>query len=423
VSPVDRAAALVVAAKVAGARACEALVTHTESARTQLRGRVSHSVSWGGTLRVWTAPGEMRVARGDRLEDLVDRAFAAEPAADPFDGPIATGASVPQAGLLIEDRRWGSLNDDGRAGLLREIAASTCAVDATVDLASGELYDERTVRAFASSRGVRLAEGATRFRLELELRAYAQGRTLTLRPGLCHRSLATIASIPVGTHAARRFSDLRVAADGVPPSPAVLLPGATAAIATALGPLFLDPALGSGFLARSSLDPRVILIDDGSIPGGYATRSFDDRGVPPGPVTVVRDGRADRLLLSPEAARAAVRAEPGHDVDGRPAVSNLVWAAGVRQLNAILIERARPTCWIDGFQSLDVDLQTGLATGVAHVERMCANEPQGVWPSAVVRIPLATCLTRLIDLGADTDRIGSVDAPAIWVDGVEVVPS
>lgn len=422
-SPVDQAAALLSAARMAGARSAEALVAHTEAATTTPGARVVHRQETRASIRVWMSPGEVRVARGDTVQGLLDAALAAPPSPDPFDGPIATGASVPLPGLLIEDRRWAGWADGDREALLNDAINACRAAGSGVDVDAASLRDQRTVRAFASSRGVRLAEGATRFDLDLALRGAAQGRALTLRPGLRHRSLSTLYSLPIGVHAARRFADLRRApGDVAPPSACVLAPGASAQLLVAIAPLFLDPELGSGFLARSALDPRVIVIDDGSLPGGYATRSFDDRGVPPGPVTLVRDGRSDRLLLSAEAARAAVRSEPGHDVDGRPATSNLVWAAGVRQMNAILIERTRPTCWIDGFSELTVDLATGVARGITHVELLIGNEPQGCWLDASVELPLADCLARLIDLGADTDRIGPVDAPAVWVEGATVVP-
>ncbi len=426
-SPVDVAAGLVDQARRAGMRASEALVSWAEVVDVGLPAgglpNVARSERVSASLRIWSAPGVYRVARGANPAELLDRAMASEPVSDPFDGPIATGAAVPLPGLLIEDRRRAALSIDDRIEMLGDMLTVARNADLSAEVTDAQLRDDRTLRGFATSRGIRLAEGATTFCAKMVVRSPVQGQSLVSRPEIRHRSLSTLLSFPFGAHAVRRLDGLRVpAGDGLPPNRSVFSTNATAALLTAIEPLFLRPELGSGFLAHSEFDARIVVFDDGSLAGGLRTRTFDDRGVPPGPVSLIRDGRADRFLLSPEAARTAVRSEPGHDTEGAVSVSNLVWASGVRTMNAILIEKARPTCWIDGFERLEVDLQTGVAEGVAHVESLVGNDARGAWIHADVRISLGDALKNVIDLAADTDRVGHIDSPAVWVEGVTVTP-
>jgi PmbA protein len=86
----------------------------------------------------------------------------------------------------------------------------------------------------------------------------------------------------------------------------------------------LGEKIGSGMLT---------LLDDGTVPGAPASRSFDDEGVPTAPMPVIENGVFKAFMHTAETARRAGTAPTGHGVRGfkgspHVAPSNLTIPAG-----------------------------------------------------------------------------------------------
>jgi len=288
--------------------------------------------------------------------------------------------------------------------------------------------DARVQRSFVNSRGVRGQEAGTWFRLGGAVRC---GRLrITLAESVVDRTFATVASLPVGINLARRLVELqgpRAHVDG--PVRVALPPRVVADLFTLLGPGFRwDLLLDTGtFLGRARGQAPwatlLHLVDDGLAPGALRTTAFDDRGVGPLPVTLIRDGRIEGSLLDLARARAIGTQATGHEQLGGVYPRNLVVRGGSRSINAILAEERTPVLVLDHLRGVEsgLDLRTGRLLCQASGRLVGSkNQPVGVLPWLEVSADLDVVFRNVLDLASDTDRFGFVDAPGILVDGFGV---
>lgn len=379
------------------------------------------------TVRTWLDEGRFGTASGepDAFEDLVLAALAqAEVAApDPHEGPAAP-RDQDLGGLGIFDRRWDTLSDSHREDVLRSARSS---LQEAPRLEPGTLNyrDERAIRRFASSRGVALEEASTRFVVEGSATAASPDGAIHLSERIASRRFSSVATLPLGEFVARRAASIRQPGETLPFGPVrvVLTPRATAQLFGRLGEAFTAARASRDefFLAKPgiALDPRLHLIDDGLLAGGFHTRAFDDRGVVPLALTLLRDGRPDgRFVSIAESRRHDVR-PTGHQWGDRLGPSNLVLKSGTRTVNALLAELRGPSLRVDDLPDLDegLDLLTGGARLTVHGEVMDANRAVGAMRHVVIEGSLQTVLGELVEVCSDTDRWGAVDAPALITQG------
>lgn len=402
-------AALLDAARRRGARAAEALreertVLTQESARA--RPTSTDTVTW--TVRVWLDAGRAGVGRGAdpeaALAEALGRAQTSPP--DPYAGP-ADRIPMRSLAIGIDDRRWPSVGDEDRAEVL---APAERALDRAPFQARGLRYtQERTRRAWASTRGTEAQETATRFSLE----ATVVVGELEVHHAIASRHFSDVASLPFGPDLRRRAESL-----GIPASlpdldlPLVLEPRVVADLARALAPAFAaDQVRGSGFLkdwvGRPLGNSTVHLTDDAGLFVGLCSRVFDDRGVPPIAVTLLREGVVHGFFHDPESARAEGLRPTGHVSAGGIRPSNLVVRPGSRTRNVILTELGRYFL-LDRLPPLD--LATGRFSGVVPVQIGERGERRG---TAMVRFDhhVGEVLGAFRELAADQERANEVDAP------------
>jgi predicted Zn-dependent protease len=334
---------------------------------------------------------------------------------------------VDPRNLSIDDRRWEQLTEHDRVEAALALERAAREVDPRVHLEPLTWEDGRTHRLFASSAGLRGEEHGTTFSAAAAVRVAAEDAIVALSERVWSRSFSTLASLPFAASMARRaVAMLGPRAHVAGPVRVMFAPHATAALLGGLVESLFDPALeGQTFLDRGKpLSPRLHVLDDGQLAGGLFARSFDDRGVPPVPVVVIREGRRDQRFLGPAAARGADTRPTGHWRDGRLRPTNLVVRGGTRSINALLSERADvETLVVTDLVGVDgVDWRTGEARLLAYGTLRRGNVEVGVVPGVHLVGRLDEALRQVVELSSDTDRVGAIDAPGLMVDGLVAAP-
>jgi PmbA protein len=382
------------------------------------------------TVRVWVDGGRVgkMVGQWDERNELVGQALARtfESAESDVAGPMPSIGGL-QSGLGTDDRRYVHLDREAR----QEVVTDTLdqIADAAVDegagfSAAGVRYrDQRTWRGLSNSRGLSLSEWATEYRVD----GMVSGHGLVLQDHLAARSFASIASLPLGTQLVRRGIELLEDGDTLPAGPVrvVLPPRPMARILAVLGEHFHPDRLVSDafFLYPSendvpTLSEKLHVVDDGSQTAGLRTRMFDDRGVPPVPLTLIREGRIDARFLDPEAARQLDTRPTGHCWGEGLGPSNLLMRHGTRSLNALLTEIGGPSLMVDDLDPASIDVKSGAIDCLVDGRVMEANQFTGAMRRVRLHGNLLDLLSNVVDIGNDTDRIGHVDAAGLIADGL-----
>ena len=427
--------ALVGAARQRGAAGVEVLRIDEQGLEASVEGRADVAFrphrSARVSVRAWTEDGREGRATGAVAEAdaVVDRALEAARGAAARRGAGPTerapvGAVVPD----LLDRRYVTISREDRAETLSTLVRAARSVDASLRVHDTTYRDAVIVRSFASSRAVRLQERGTTFRVRAAVDDPVTG--LGLAETLEGRSFSTVASVPFTVGLGRRLVALRgepVPVEG--PIRAALSPWAVAQLVRAILPCFHLAAIEAGGLFlhpdRPPLSPLFHLLDDALLPGGLASRSFDDRGVLPVPLTLLRDGRVEGWYVGTDEARARGGRPTGHDTGGYAVPSNLVVRAGLRSMNAVLAEQTVPIFAIDHFRGLDggLDLATGaLACEVSGQLVLPRNRIAGPAPRLKVHADLGEVFRSIVDLSSDTERYGALDAVGMLVDGFTLAP-
>jgi predicted Zn-dependent protease len=403
---------------------------------TAARGRIQRAVDTAqarATVRVWLQGGRRGEVTGvvsDHAQLTATALSLAQTAPpDPFGGPAGRVAAQGETSD-IDDRRYGQLTREDRLEVVLQAERVARAVDKRFETFGFAYRDSRVIRHFANSRGLRLREAGTTFQVEGGVRSPTLD--LELSEVVADRAFATAASLPFGGSLARRLVDLhgeRTTFEG--PIRVMMPPRVVADIFALLAPHFRRTALlaNSSFLSRCradgdlTLSPRLHLVDDGRLAGALRSRSFDDRGVSPVPLTLLRDGAVDAWYLGLNEARAIDTRPTGHEVAAGLQPGNLIIRGGTRSMNALLSEQTVPVLMLDHVRDLrgGLDVITGQlrvqASGRLVVPR---NESVGVIPYLTLEGNLAEALSQVIDLASDTDRYEHVDAPGFLVDGLSV---
>ncbi|HHO50468.1 MAG TPA: hypothetical protein ENK18_06225 [Deltaproteobacteria bacterium] len=419
--------------KERGARGVELLYVQDRGHALEMRGsRVEPQQALDEehvVVRVWLEGGRRADRRGavTELEALISGALAAAEGAepDPAEGPVGRLQTVT-GGLGIRDRRYEQLTSDDRIEVLTSAQRSVKQVDRRLDAVGFRYRDRLRVRRFCNSRGVSLEEWSTTYSAEGTVNAAASPAPITLHDRVMSRSFASIASLPYGTSLARRAVQLLADGEQLPEGPVrVLMPARVVArLVAALGASFRLSVLetpGAFFLRASDtpvVDPRLHLVDDGTLSGGLRTCSLDDRGVAPVPLTLLREGRVDgRFIGVADARRLDVR-PTGHQVGGALTASNLVLKSGTRSINACLSDLGGPSLQIDDLPDLDgLDLATGAFRFVVNGLVMEANQVVGAMRGVTLTGSLLDVLNAVVEVCSDTDRLEHVDAPALIAEG------
>jgi predicted Zn-dependent protease len=395
-------------ARLGGARAAEVLRVERqilEQSGSRSRPTTRAELAW--VVRVYRdggATGEGRAA-DPRAALGAALAEAATRPPDPNAGPVER-MTVRAGGLGIDDRRYGAIEDADRSEVLQ---LTERAMDRTrADLRELRYRQDRTRRTWMSSRGVESEETATAFALS----AIAVLGDLAVPHRIASRHFSDVASLPFGAELRKRVEAL--ASPAARPSaalPVLLEPRVLAEVVRAFAPAFAASDVEATFLGtwlgRPLADPLLHVTDDAGLFGGLATRAFDDRGVPPIAIALLKEGVVNGLYHDPETARRHGLRPTGHVSDGALRPSNLVVRPGSRTRNVIVGELGTYLA-IDRMPPLD--LAAGRWRGLVPVYVCEKHDRRGCF-RVEVDWPVRTLLTSLRELAADQERNGEVDAP------------
>lgn len=434
-----------------GARGAEILVTETDGATIDVqRGKVARAEPYHTAsvlVRAWTDDGREGTATGlslDAVPTLFDRALeaAARVAPDPHGGPVGR-LSVAVGGLGIDDKRHAQLTMADRADVVLASEKAARTTDRRARTENFRYVDGRTLRRFANTRGLALEEWSTLYRALGTVIIADDRAEIALSDDLASRAFASTASLPYGAGLAHRVAALL--GDPVPvegPIRVMMPPRVVASLFEILGALFTPESLQSGahFLAKAAreadrprdgdwpvpedapvgliTDSRLHLLDDGTVPGSLRTCGFDDRGVTPVPLTLLREGRVDARFLDPNTARRLDTRPTGHVHGGVLRPNNLLIRAGTRSMNALMSEIPEPILLLDHLDwAQGLDLATGEVRARAAGQLTRKGRTEGPVRDIALVANLLDVLTRVVEIASDTDRQGHVDAPGILVDG------
>ncbi len=425
-----------------GARGAEALLVEGDSLSFAWRdGRVSppdDEVATRIVGRVYLAggrsapfeafmPGPLEAAvLLDRAEGRLDAALAVarEAPPDPHAAP-ADKVDLDPRGRALEDRRNRSLGMEDRLEVVEANAHGCREVDPGLVVESVVYEEARLLRAFASTRGTAADERSTRYRARVTARMGPSGRAHHRE--IATRQFANLAAVPFGLELGRRLAILHQPARPFGTVvPILVRPSCTAHLVNAMAPAFAAPAVFggrsfvAGLLGQRLASPLLHVIDDPGLPGALESRSFDDRGVPPAPVVVLREGLIAGLFVDPWTARARGLAPTGHTVGTEVRPSNLVIRPGSRTRNAIGMD-LREYVVLDNFHRPDpVDIATGRLETACDVLVYRDHQAEGGLLGVSLSVPLRDLLGRVVEIASDHGRYGAVDACTLVIAGLPI---
>ncbi len=403
-----------------GARGAELLRSQSQTTQATCKGAgdisTSHSDSLQTRLIVYLDKGRSHsLSLPDldpakvtgRLKQGLARAVKARP--NPQAGP-AERYDIPDRGLGIDDPRYPNVNDESRREVLEANRESLA--DTPCTLLEAQYTDSLHQRIFASTRGIHATERSTNYQLVLTARHRSSGQSLT-NTSSAH-NFAHVASIPHGKGLVRALEEMSGKKGVVPgPMPLVLAPRVIAWILEQIMPAFAADvvAKGASFLNALGEDSigsrRFHVVDDSSLPGGDRTVAFDDRGVPPVPVSVIREGQIGGLYHSPETARSADTRPTGHVRGTRIRPGNLVVRHGNRSRTQMLSEvpASIQVLHLDGA----IDPTSGLMK--AHGPGLLLEKGQvvGCLPKVKLHLPVVELLRAVKEISSNQQRFGAVD--------------
>lgn len=426
-------------AREAGAKASEVLVTTEQGLELTLAAGTTHPTRrrWNTTVavvRCWLDGGGAGEARGplERAEALVAEAMAAAAKApeDPHGGPVRR-MDPPPRGLGVDDPRHEQITDAERTEVLTMALRGALAAKAPVVAGPFVYREARGHRRFLNSHGVGMEIAHTRYDALGALTLRAPEGPIELTDHIAGRAFASTACLPYGAQLAQRAQALAGEATSVEGPVRVLFPPRpTGRLVAWLARMFSVHALAEGrnLVTRGADEPlfhrKLHLVDDGLAPGGLHTRGFDDRGVTPVPLTLLREGVVAGRLLDPEAARALDTRPTGHCWPEGLLPTNLQLNSGARSMSAWLGEQDRPVFEVDDLPELDgaIDPETGEATLRVHGQLRERHDVLGVGRFVTLRGNLVDVLRQVHGIASDTDRILHVDAPGLFLDGFVATP-
>ncbi len=364
-----------------------------------------------------TAAFRLSNPKTGQVEAAVKKALTAAKRApkDPFAGP-AQRLGITERGHGIEDRRYSMLDQETREGVL-QLNSSPATQQDGIELLALEYSDVRTCRTYTSTTENEGSSIDTQYSVHIHVRDTTTGHELDEVSTARHFS--HVGSLPFGAELAKRLIALRNRAAPPPESvPLVLESRAAAWILKNLAPAFGADRIANGTSFVSQREerlggPRVHVIDDPGLHGGLMTRPFDDRGVPPSPVAILREGLKSGFYQSPETARKADIRPTGHVRDGGLRPTNLILRAGNRSRTQMLSEVPVAISFDQLHGELDVTNGRLRCEGPAFV--LEKGRPQGSLERVELDVDIVDLLMQVQEIAANQERHGSVDCATVLI--------
>ncbi|MCB9777111.1 MAG: hypothetical protein H6742_00940 [Alphaproteobacteria bacterium] len=370
--------------------------------------------------------GEPRVS--DTAAHLAGQALAAAAATPPDPADVRAGRlDVPDRGLGILDIRQEGITEADRAEVLEMNVEGVEGLAPGIVPVGFSYVEDRIERVFATSTGQLSTELSSRFLLRGTLRdEQADGAELV--DSIQSRHFADVASVPLGVDMARRLEGFRTPAD-LPTGTTTLVIDqiAVARLLTALAPAFSAIAIESGQsfvagrLGERIGSTKLHVIDDPGLSGALHTRSFDERGVPPMAIPLLREGVVGGAYVGPAMAAARGQRPTGHSrADGSLWIGNIIQRAGTRSRNMLLPEKGVLVAVEDILDTSGIDIVAGTIDVPVRALSMDGPTVVGCAGERRLRCSIEELLLAVEDVCSDQIRIREADVSTWIVEGISL---
>lgn len=350
-----------------------------------------------------------------RIDGLVQEtlALAAQATVDTLTGPPHR-MDISERGLSINDPRRPRLSDEDRQEIISWNWGTARSVSSRIRPRAFTLSEQLLTRTYRSSRGTHAEEMSTRYVVHGEVSSSNRGDWIA-RGQVASRHFADIASRPLGAELGNRLEagdrSTRMPAE---PHPLVFEPYVIAEILPLLPPAFDANRLdGRESFLRDRFGTRVgpswlNITDDAATPAGLHTRAFDDRGVPPIPVPLIREGVLTGIYLDPRHARRRDTRPTGHTRhDGSLWYGNLEIRPGARSRNMLFAELNRYLVAVDLIEPPTLDIQTGQLDLKVWLLLDGPERNPGRLGAHRIQVNAIDFLGAIVQLGSDQTRYGA----------------
>ncbi len=378
-------------------------------------------------IRVYQAKGKVGVAHGrfdsePDLEVLLASALARAETAEPDDLEAPPDRmDISERGLGMQDPRQATLEHAWREEVLTSNENACRSMGANLvpgEFTYSEMVEERS---FMSSRGVEALEASTLYRLKGSARIVDRP-DVDIAGEVVSRHFADVASVPLGTDLAKRALALeRTAKLPDRKLPIIFEPRTVAKLMPRISLAFDHHSVVSkksflhGRMGASIASDKLHLIDDATMPGALATRAFDDRGVSPMVLSLIREGHAASEYLSPYHARQLNTRPTGHTrIDDTPWPGNLVIRPGARSRNMIHAELGPYLIVEDILNTAGIDPRSGRIDVPVRLALGETGQVHGFIGVRRINLPCEEVFKKIVEMGSDQERYGTVDACS-WV--------
>jgi len=160
------------------------------------------------------------------------------------------------------------------------------------------------------------------------------------------------------------------------------------------------------------------IVDDASLPGAMNTCAFDDRGVPPVPIAIIREGTFGGLYHSPETARRADTRPTGHVQGDEIRPGNLVVRHGNRSRTQMLSE-VPVSLFITSLQGT-LNPKTGLIDAYGSAYLLERGKSVGCTAPVLLKMSVMDILREIKEISSDQQRYGAVDCATVLTNEIDV---
>jgi len=375
------------------------------------------------TARVWRDADHFAQATADTPEDAMAMAMEQSQHGRPdlFGGPIPNN-NAPDDTLDIDDPRWHRLTENERRALLLAIERTARIPERRITPITLTYADSRTVRRFVSTTGCRYEKASTRFELAGSVSATDRRQRFVVDDRLTSRNFATVASLPFGQLLAQRA--LAMATNkpiGGDVSSLMLPPRASATLIDYIARSLLHGTENHWIHTKAPFSSVLHIVDDRTLPGGWRTVAFDDRGTRPVPLVIMTEGQPSAHYYTLAQAREHGAVATGHMNGPHLEVGNLKVRGGLRAMMTTIIEHGKPTLLIDDLIDIDrIHPRSGKFELEVSGQVFVGNEMIGSRRRVLIKGNMADALQSIVAATSNEDRYGHVDAPGLLLTGIEV---
>ena len=319
--------------------------------------------------------------------------------------------------LEIWDPRYPRMNMDHRVELFEWNISTLRGINKNVRIKRYELTEEEHFRLYHSSKNATRLEKYTVYYFKGELYDALTEEIFT--PCLSSHRFADISSQILGLSYFEKRGNLPAYTKPVEDDFLLILPARIVAnIIELLYPAFdlekieTNESFLSGKQGERIGSERVHLLDNGLLPSGYHSRSFDASGYPPRILTLINEGIFQDCYVRKTIGQ---QSPTGHlDFEERLWPGNLLIHNGRRSQNMVLAERSKALLASELAAPIQLDIKTGQLHIAANYHVISSNGIEGDLGVKEIDCHIINLLQLVLETTNDQNRSTFIDSSS-WV--------